>query len=49
LIGLCLTLPARNKEVRAKQAFERPQQYNNQYAIVTFEEVLVLAKQNQRI
>jgi hypothetical protein len=29
------------KKLRAKQAFAKsPQQYNNQYAIVTFEEVL---------
>ncbi|CAM2798268.1 glycerophosphodiester phosphodiesterase [Flavobacterium frigoris] len=34
------------KQLRAKQAFaERPQQYNNQYAIVTFGEVIALAKQ----
>jgi glycerophosphoryl diester phosphodiesterase len=33
------------KKLRAKQAFAKsPQQYNNQYAIVTFEEVIVLAK-----
>jgi glycerophosphoryl diester phosphodiesterase len=40
---------SRNKAVTRKAAFaERPQQYNNQYAIVTFEEVIALAKQNQK-
>jgi glycerophosphoryl diester phosphodiesterase len=44
LIGLCLTLPE-VKKLRAKQAFAKsPQQYNNQYAIVTFEEVLAKLK-----
>jgi glycerophosphoryl diester phosphodiesterase len=37
------------KQLRAKQAFaERPQQYNNQYAIVTFGEVIALAKQKSK-
>jgi glycerophosphoryl diester phosphodiesterase len=37
------------KQLRAKQAFaERPQQYNNQYEIVTFGEVIALAKQKSK-
>jgi glycerophosphoryl diester phosphodiesterase len=37
------------KQLRAKQAFtERPQQYKDQYAIVTFEEVVALAKQKSK-
>jgi hypothetical protein len=48
LIGLFLILPCRNKTVANKTGFRRVQQYNNQYAIVTFEEVIALAKQNQK-
>jgi glycerophosphoryl diester phosphodiesterase len=37
------------KKLQAKQAFaERPQQYNNQYAIVTFEEVIALTKRKSK-
>jgi glycerophosphoryl diester phosphodiesterase len=37
------------KQLRAKQAFtERPQQYKDQYASATFEEVVDLAKQKSK-
>lgn len=37
------------KKLRAKQAFaERPQEFNNLYAIPTFEEVIALAKQKSK-
>jgi glycerophosphoryl diester phosphodiesterase len=46
LIGLCLTYLARNKAVTRNRLSKEPQ-YNNQYAIVTFEVIALKTKSKE--